>query len=105
MFVFKGTILCVSQYNHYCSFPRLLERFGAARSSEKHEELKRGLSSFQKRVHELLMQENAHRDHYQNGYLLDIGVIELGGLLDYTVIELNPYHSTTGAALFRWTEV
>merc|ERR1712137_655402 len=43
---------------------------------------------------------------YKAGYILDIGIIEKDdGELDCTVIELNPFQRTTGAALFTWNEV
>jgi hypothetical protein len=107
-FVHENTLVAISQYNHYCVYPVLIDKI---------KELHRIITDY---CNHVVIPRLSKHDVYSSGYIVDVGVIGDvihgvsgdggggGGVNDddglkCVVIELNPYKQTTGAALFDWT--
>lgn len=90
-FVNEGQLTALSQYNHYCFFPEVARRKDA----------------LMKLLVEFWQSEVKHRVPVQSyvvdfGFLCKASSIEEGESPRIAVVELNPFASTTGGALFDW---
>lgn len=82
-FVSGGELTAISQYNHYCYFPEVVQR---------KDELRELLHSFW---------SAQVRDRVPlPDYIVDFAVLD--GSSEVVVIELNPFATTTGGALYDW---
>jgi len=86
-FVRSGRLVAISQYNHYCSFPDVLNM---------REALHKNVVQF---CHERVLPRLAGVTAYDEGYIVDVGVLPDQRCV---VVELNPYQPSTGACLFHW---
>jgi hypothetical protein len=82
-FVSNGNLNAISQYNYQVYFPHL---------STRKEEIQKRICDYFIKVHPLL------ESIYQS-YIIDFGFCDN---YEVKVIELNPFLSTTDAALFSW---
>ena len=94
VFVHGGAVVAISQYNHYVCIPKLVSSPGIL------ERITSDVVRIQRRVQRALGPD-------LDTYILDIAIFddEFDGVNDHAggiVIELNPYRTTTGAALFDW---
>eukprot|EP01147_Barroeca_monosierra_P004484 gene4484-71_t len=86
VFVYKGNITAISQYDYRFYFPELNQPGEQDKIREKIKEF------FVSEVMELLGQKN---------YIVDLGILKSG---EIKIIELNPYEPSTGTGLFSWEE-
>ncbi|KAJ6254512.1 cell division cycle protein [Anaeramoeba flamelloides] len=85
-FVYDGHLTAISQYNHFCYFPRLLEM---------KEKLQNLMVTFWKEN----LRDKLHKKFPE--YVVDFCIV--GENYDKVmVIELNPFKYTTDSALFSW---
>mmetsp|Transcript_13362 Transcript_13362/g.42274 ORF Transcript_13362/g.42274 Transcript_13362/m.42274 type:complete len:273 (-) Transcript_13362:99-917(-) len=85
-FVSGGELTAISQYNHYCYFPEVVQR--------KQEVLDLIQGFWYAKVRERVPVPD---------YVVDFAVLDpVDGRSEVVVIELNPFESTTGGALFDW---
>jgi len=86
-FVCAGELTAMSQYNHYCYFPEVVRRKG---------ELLEVLRSF--------WDEEVRQRVPLPNYVVDFAVMEpAGSASQVAVVELNPFETTTGGALYDWS--
>ncbi|KAH3766039.1 cell division cycle protein 123-like [Pelomyxa schiedti] len=81
-FVCGGKITAISQYNQYCLYPHLQSKKEVISAS----------------ILEFWSKEIKHRIPHSQ-YVIDFGILSTGRVI---VVELNPFATTTGAALFTW---
>merc|ERR1711998_357104 len=86
-FVRSGHLVAISQYNHYCRFPDVLNM---------REAFQQTVSQF---CHERVLPRLTGVTAYDEGYIVDVGVLPDRRCV---VVELNPYQPSTGACLFDW---
>ncbi|XP_065198190.1 uncharacterized protein LOC135829724 [Sycon ciliatum] len=82
-FVNNGQLNALSQYNHYCYFPHVLREKAALEKSI----VKYWQTEIKPRIP-------------LDSYVVDFAVLSDGRV---TVVELNPFKTTTGACLFSWS--
>ncbi|KAL7519762.1 hypothetical protein ACHAWX_004520 [Stephanocyclus meneghinianus] len=85
VFVHQGQVTAVSQYNHYCVFPNLI--------NIDSDQLLDEIINYWKEVRGFVP---------ATSYILDIVKLTTNGA--WKIIELNPFATTTGAALYDWKE-
>jgi hypothetical protein len=83
-FVRKGKLTALAQYFHFCVFPNL--------KRDKAEIEKKILKYFDETAAKLIDMEN---------YCIDFAITKEGKVM---IIEINPYHFSTGAPFFGWTK-
>jgi len=87
-FVNRGQLRAISQYNHYCVFKEL---------EKSRDQLQVSIESYCKRMHALLSPRF-------ESYVIDVAVTKLTTKdIGLVVVELNPFETSTGAALFDWS--
>jgi len=86
-FVCRDRLVAISQYNHYCYYEQLQAEQARIRAA---------IETFWPSVHPLVA---------MNEYVMDFAVLRgsADGKLSVRIIELNPFATTTGGALFNWS--
>ncbi|PJD95105.1 MAG: hypothetical protein CK426_07295 [Legionella sp.] len=82
LFVYQNKVTAISQYNTYCHYP-------SYNDTELQKKIVKRLKNFAEELSPLIKLDN---------YILDLALI--GDRV--IVIELNPFHPSTGACLFSW---
>jgi len=87
-FVYQGKLTALSQYNHYCVFPYLMEQKDMLCSL---------MFDFFDTVKDKILLEN---------YIIDFCVLFKEGdeEMEVMVVELNPFERSTGSCLFCWRQ-
>ena len=85
VFVCDHKITAISQYNHYCRFDSLCREMDDAAIEALRRQIVTYVTALQPRIDE-------------SSYVVDVAMVEH----QLFVIELNPFQTTTGAALFDW---
>eukprot|EP01130_Rhizamoeba_saxonica_P002727 TRINITY_DN1248_c0_g1_i4.p1 TRINITY_DN1248_c0_g1~~TRINITY_DN1248_c0_g1_i4.p1 ORF type:complete len:193 (+),score=46.73 TRINITY_DN1248_c0_g1_i4:529-1107(+) len=80
-FVCKQQFTALSQYFHFCYFPELVEQ---------KDEIEGRIRNYWEMIRDLIPHES---------YVIDFAILEDGSL---KVIEINPFHYSTGAPFFGW---
>jgi D123 len=84
LFVKNGKVTAISQYTHYCCYPKLSED-----NSDYLDLINKKLSQFAQSIHDEVGQDD---------YILDLALIGE----EVKIIELNPFHKSTGGCMFSW---
>jgi|GEM_PF-3303511 hypothetical protein len=87
VFVCKGVVTGISQYNHYCKFDSLVVDMNEPQRNQLRDRI-------------IAYVESLSSELSTDSYVLDLGLIKD----ELVVVELNPLKETTGAALFDWHE-
>ncbi|KAL6045761.1 Gamma-glutamylcyclotransferase family protein [Balamuthia mandrillaris] len=82
-FVYEGLLTAISQYDHYCVYPRLFTM---------KEEIQRAILELWEQVHPCIG---------ESSYVIDFGYLPQSKRC--VVIELSPFLPCTGPALFSWS--
>jgi gamma-glutamylcyclotransferase (GGCT)/AIG2-like uncharacterized protein YtfP len=84
VFIYKGRMTAITQYDHYTHFPYLFPQ---------KEFFQKGLYDYWKTIH-------PHVSEMDSSYIIDIAYLPVSQR--FTLIELSPFSPCTGPALFHW---